>query len=159
MTIRIGRIERSGEGAEEQMGGSRADLPDPAVEGRVESRVAGVREIATSFVPTAERPRTFPASLPFVPQAESHTNEYPNTARAARVRWVTARDPQRVFDEAARQSVVSGWRSDPAYEPPRFDSAVRILFLRRSDRVRRISHHEFEGTSIIELEDAPLRAP
>ena len=133
---------------------------DAAVVVRVESSAAGgTREIATSFLPTAERPRTFPASLPFVPHVESHTNEYPDTGRAPRVRWVTARDAQRVFDEAAHQSVADGWLPDPAYEPPAFLSAERAVFLHRDDSIRRIAHYEFEGTSLIELEDVQSSAP
>jgi hypothetical protein len=91
-----------------------------------------------------------------VPHAESHTNEYPDGERRPRVRWVTTVDAERVFDDAARQSVADGWRMDPTYERPAFESAVRTLFLMRDGRIRRILHYDFEGTSIIELEDVEL---
>lgn len=160
MTIRIERIERSGEGAPGRAADRGAVFADPAVFSRVESRsLAGPCEVATSFLPSAERPQSYPADLPFVPYVEAHTNEYPDSGRPPRVRWVHGSDAGHVFDEVARASVAAGWRPDPGYESPAFHSAERTLFLRRGDRVRRILHYEFEGASIIEMEDVSLRSP
>jgi hypothetical protein len=159
MTIRITRVDRFPEGREKRVDLAATQAADPAVLSRLESRPpAGPCEVATGFRPTAERPATYPAALPFVAHAESHTNEYPDSARSPRVRWVTAADPDRIFDDVARQSVAAGWRTDTS-QTPQIRSAVRTLFLRRDEGLRRISQHEFEGLAIIELEDVLRRMP
>jgi len=134
-------------------------VEDPSIVERLESRGdPQYREVVTTFRRASHRPPSYPAQLPFVPGVRAHTNEYPGTDRGPRARWVVFGRSGRLFNEVQRQSLEAGWEHDPTIKLTGLADASRVAFLRRGERVRRISEHRLGWLwTRVELEDVPAR--
>jgi len=70
-----------------------------------------------------------------------YTNESPGSDRGLRGRWVAFGRSGRLLQEVGRQSLEDGWTPAPTITQPRIAGASRPVFLRRGDRVWRVSEH------------------
>ncbi|HEY4307429.1 MAG TPA: hypothetical protein VGM82_23350 [Gemmatimonadaceae bacterium] len=126
---------------------------DPYV--RLRQRIVGENppsEVSTTFAPSAARPRSYPAGLPFVAERECYTTESPAGTRSVGVRW-RCTDPEEVQRAVADALVADGWvgTSLTAMAWFRYSNGGQVFA--RGSRLRVISRHDFEGGSVIDLAD------
>jgi hypothetical protein len=159
MMTRTTVVLKSEDGGEERIDFGPVAVEDPSIAERLESRGdPQYREIVTTFRRASHRPPSYPTDLPFIPGMRTHMNEYPGSDRGPRARWVAFGRTGRLYDEVQRQSLETGWEQDPSIRLAGFADASRVVFLRRGERVRRISEHRRGWLwTRVELEDVPAR--
>ncbi|HSL70628.1 MAG TPA: hypothetical protein VK864_10335 [Longimicrobiales bacterium] len=142
--------------------GTEIELADGA-RARVEEDVPGSRGVEVSnqdgsgwrmrvYDPAAERPASYPADLPFVP----NTNMSITTGSEGNVMavWETS-DPDALFDHVFSQAASSEWQAQP--DNPLFaklPGGMRMRELRLAERTRVIMRMNAKGQGIVAVFDS-----
>jgi hypothetical protein len=156
MPVEMVRIESFSDGRERRLEFHPVPSTDPAVLRRLECPgLPGEHEVATTFRSSAQRPRTYPEGLPFIPGVKANTNEYPGSDRRPRARWSTFLRSRGIFQAVADQSIDAGWMPDATIDPPSLRGVGRKAFFRRSGFVRCLFQHRLGALRLVELQDVP----
>jgi hypothetical protein len=109
-------------------------------------------EIVTEFLPSPERPQTYPAGFPFLAGRASHTTESPARLMSPGARW-PCNDPEMVLAALVDTCLSDGWTRVP-------ESGIGATFrdnlaaaFRRGEDVRLFHRFDHEGGSVIQMVD------
>ena len=109
-------------------------------------------EIVTEFLPSADRPPTYPDGFPFLAGRASHTTESPARSVSPGARW-QCDDPEVVLAALIEASLADRWtRVSPSDVPPFMREDLRAAF-RREDDVRLFNRVDHEQGSVIQMTD------
>ncbi len=135
-----------------------ADAPsgvaDPYVRNRIAPRGdAKGSEIITEFAPAPERPVSYPAALPFIPDRGVWTTDSPDGTTPIGARWPCA-DPDALLAAVVDASVADGWAAIPL--PPRAQLLGEPdVVLQRGSMWREIQIVPIDDRAMLQLWDVP----
>jgi hypothetical protein len=131
---------------------SRTD-DDPYVVNRLAPTDGSRLELITEFAPAPERPPTYPASLPFIPDRPVFTTEPASGDALTGARWFCS-DPDTLLAAVVQASIDDGWRE--IARPPKAQSLGDPQVVLERDSLRReLQNFPVEAIYVLQLWDLP----
>jgi hypothetical protein len=129
-------------------------VPDPYVRNRIAPQGdATGSEVITEFAPAPERPVSYPAALPFIPERGVWTTDSPTGTTPIGARWPCA-DPGALLAQVVGASVADGWKVIPS--PPRAQLLGEPdVVLRRGSSLRELQIVPINDRALLQLWDIP----
>jgi hypothetical protein len=112
------------------------------------------QEIVTEFLPAPVRPKTYPASFPFLAGRPCWTTESPAHMVSPGARW-RCDDPDAVLAALFEACVTEGWTQLPQSEVDRSNLPNLVAEFRRGRDARVFLRIDLGGGSIIQMEELP----
>jgi hypothetical protein len=108
-------------------------------------------EIITEFAPAPERPASYPAALPFIPDRAVWTTESPAGTKSVGARWPCT-DAEVLLAAVVSASVTDGWRVIPS---PPLDQRIGDpqTVLQRGNVLRELRVFPLDGQALLQLWD------